>query len=208
MLYLICSCCSPCSARSICHRIQVTLHSFLPRILVANYFLAAISLSLSPLKDLITKAIRDGDDKVFPLLSLSPSLPFPSSSPESERVLFRRPNPGCCCRCCWSFVACPLGRGGSAHRFGGAVIPKGHSPFCPFVLYPRGSRNLLQSILSVRVRGKGVLSAALLGEKQAAKKRRRRRDERMRGAGEGEKTQLIPFGLSARVRVGPEEVSS
>ena len=29
--------------------------------------------SLSPLKDLITKAIRDGDDKVFPL---SPS-PFP-----------------------------------------------------------------------------------------------------------------------------------
>ena len=55
----------------------MTLHFLLPRILVANYFLAAISLSLSlsPLKDLITKAIRDGDDKVFPLLSLSP-FPF------------------------------------------------------------------------------------------------------------------------------------
>ena len=78
------------------------------------------------------------------------------------------------------------------------MIHKGHSPFCPFNLYPRGSRNLAQSILSVWVRGKGVLSAALLGEKQAAKKRRRRRDERMRG--EGEKTQLIPFGLSARAR--------
>ena len=181
----------------------MTLHSFLPRILVANYFVAKISLS--PLKVLITKAIRDGDDKVFPLLSLS--LPFPSSSPESERVLFRRPNPGSCC-CCWSFVACPLGRDGSAHRDGGAVIHKGHSPFCPFNLYPKGPRNLLQGILSVLVRGKGVLSAALLGEKQAAKKRRRRRDARMRGAGEGEeeKTQLIPFGLSARVR--PEEVSS
>ena len=32
------------------------------------------SLSFSLLKDLITKAIRDGDDKVFPLLSLSLSL--------------------------------------------------------------------------------------------------------------------------------------
>ena len=46
-----------------------------------------------------------------------------------------------------------------------------------------------------------MLSAALLGGKASRKKtrKRRRRDERMRGAGEeGEKTQLIPFGVSAR----------
>ena len=161
---------------------------------MANYFLAAISLPPSlRLRTSLQKRYATATTKFFPSFL---SLPFPSSSPESERVLFRRPNPGSCCRC-WSFVACPL-----AHRDGGAVIHKGHSPFCPFNLYPRGSRNLAQSILSVLVRGKGVLSAALLGEKQAAKKRRRRRrrrrDERMRG--EGEKTQLIPFGLSARPR--------
>ena len=174
----------------------MTLHFLLPRILVANYFLAAISLSLR-LRTSLQKRYATATTKFFPSFL---SLPFPSSSPESERVLFRRPNPGCSCCCCWSFVACPLGRDGSAHRDGGAVIHKGHSPFCPFNLYPKGPRNLLQRILSVLVRGKGVLSAALLGEKQAAKKRRRRRrrDERMRG--EGEKTQLIPFGLSARAR--------